>query len=347
MPGNLRAVAAFLTAMLSSMTACHGNEPLAVRVEPFTVAPAQTPMIYVWVKNQRDQAVAGRLSVELPGEWQVVPAKKEIQIAPGESQRVKFSSEQGANNASNRYPVHVTITNAEGTASRRQEVFCASAPYLRPEIDGRVEEWKDAIPVTFETAGKTTTVSTCWNRRAFSLLVAVEEEALWPQSASGPFDAVQFALAPEGAVTGTSPDDEAKRFEFLMVAGATGEGRVLQLAAPGMKLAQTAQSRSLEGLDVDGAELAVRHEADVTYYECSLPFGPMRAAIRPSEGRAFQFSLLVHDPDGASLRDLGQAAGLWPCQRNALAWSRFHGDSFGETPPYDSKTPWGFCSSKY
>ena len=321
-------------------------EPVAVRVEAFTVAPAQTPMVYVWVKNNGDEALKGSLSVDLPGDWQSVPEAAEIHIAPGESSRVTFSNERGANMASNRYPVVLTITSGGQTTIYRQEVFCASAPFFRPDIDGRIDDWKDAIPVTFKTKGKTTTVGTYWNRRAFSLMVAVEQNSLRPLTPEGPFDAVQFSLAPEGAATGTSPDDDAERFEFLLVAtGGAGQGRVLQLATPGMKLAQAAQS--LEGLDVEGAELAVRHEGGITYYECSIPFGPMRAAIRPSEGRAFLFSVLVHDPGGTGLRDLGQAAGLWPCQRNPLAWSRFQGDSFGDTPPYDSKTPWGFCSSKY
>ena len=52
-------------------------------------------------------------------------------------------------------------------------------------------------------------------------------------------------------------------------------------------------------------------------------------------------------PDGTSVRDWGQAAGLWPSQRNRLAWSRFPGDRFGDQPPFDNKTQWGMCSSKY
>jgi hypothetical protein len=73
----------------------------------------------------------------------------------------------------------------------------------------------------------------------------------------------------------------------------------------------------------------------------------MSARIRPSEGREFSFGLLVHDPDGTGLRDFGAAADLWPWQRNALAWSRWPGAKWPEQPPFDSKQPWGMCSSKY
>ncbi len=340
-------VATILIAALLLATFAPAAEPL-VWVEAFTIPPAHSPIFHVAVKNPGETPFVGAMSVELPGRWTAKPASVDLSLAPGESTRVTFSSEQGANVVANRYPVEVTITSQGETTRHRQEVFWAGTPYFSPEIDGRVEEWKDAIPVKFETEGKTTAVSTYWNRRRFSVMVAVEQEALRPLDASQPFDAVQFALAPDDAATGASVDDEAQRFEFLLVAtDKAGQGRVYQLAEPGMKLARAAEPRSLEGFEVEDAELAVRHEAGVTYYECSIPFRPMRAAIRPSEGRAYQFSMLVHEPGGTGLRDLGKAVGLWPCRRNPLAWSRFAGDSFGETPPYDSKTPWRFISSRH
>ena len=324
------------------------GEPPLVWVEAFTIPPAHSPIFHVAVKNPADEPLAGSMSVELPGAWTVVPETADLSLAPGETTRLTFDSEQGEYLASNRYPVEVTITARGETTTHRQVVFWAATPFFNPEIDGHIDDWKDAIPITFETAGKATTVATYWNRRRFSVMVAVEQDALRPPAGAGPFDAVQIALAADGAATGASPDDEAERFEFLLVAaGEGGEGTVYQLAEPGMELARAAEPRPLEGLAVEGAELAVRHEAGVTYYECSIPFGPMRAAIRPSEGRAYQFSVLVHDPGGAGLRDLGQAVGLWPSRRNPLAWSRFPGDSFTDTPPYDSKTPWRFISSKY
>ena len=84
-------------------------------------------------------------------------------------------------------------------------------------------------------------------------------------------------------------------------------------------------SRSTSRFDV-----AVSRTAGVTRYECSIPFGPMRDRIRPSEGREFCLSVLVHDCDGTGIRDWGQAAGLWSWQRNPLAWSRWQGDRWGK-----------------
>ncbi len=340
-------LAALLIAAALPATSAQAGEPL-VWVEAFTIPPAHSPIFHIMVKNPGEESLVGSMSVELPGRWTAVPAAVEVSLGPGESTRVTFSSEQGADVVANRYPVEVTIVHGGQSTTHRQEVYWAGTPFFSPEIDGRVEEWKDAIPITFKTDGQSTTVATYWNRRRFSVMVAVEQEALRPQDGAEPFDAVQISLAPDGAATGASPDEEAQRFEFLLAAAdGAGQGRVYQLAEPGMKLARAAEPRSLEGLEVEDAELVVRHEAGVTYYECAIPLGAMRAAIRPSEGRAYQFSVLVHDPGGTGLRDLGQAVGLWPCRRNPLAWSRFPGDSFGETPPYDSKTPWRFISSRH
>jgi len=85
----------------------------------------------------------------------------------------------------------------------------------------------------------------------------------------------------------------------------------------------------------------------VTYYECSIPFRLLRDRIRPSEGREFHLSVLVHDPGGTGIRDWGQAAGMGPPERNRLAWSLWQGAKWGDEPPFDNKTHWGLCSSKY
>jgi hypothetical protein len=114
-----------------------------------------------------------------------------------------------------------------------------------------------------------------------------------------------------------------------------------------MKLADARQQRALGPLVYDDAQVAISRREGVTYYECSIPFKLMRSEIRPSEGREFCLSLLVHDPDGTGLRDWGQAAGLPPSRRTWMAWSPWKGADWGEDPPLDNKVPWGLCSSKY
>jgi hypothetical protein len=124
-------------------------------------------------------------------------------------------------------------------------------------------------------------------------------------------------------------------------------GKCFRLAEPATRLGDVAKVRALAGLDYADAELAVRREGRTTYYECGLPMEPMRGQLQPSEGREFCLSLLVHDPDGTGLRDWGEAAGLWPWQRNRMAWSQWQGAKWGPQPPFDNKTAWGMCSSVY
>jgi hypothetical protein len=164
--------------------------------------------------------------------------------------------------------------------------------------------------------------------------------------AGEPFDALQLSISPTHEPTGTLPEQTAERYEFLF-AGTEGKGRCFLLATPETKLAEVGSERSLEPLAYNEAQVVVARRDGVTYYECAVPFSLMRERIRPSEGREFCLSLLVHDPDGTGIRDWGEAAGLWPWQRNPYGWSEWPGANWGDEPPLEPKSSWGLCSSKY
>ncbi|MBN2476453.1 MAG: hypothetical protein JXB62_17700 [Pirellulales bacterium] len=326
-------------------------DPVAIRVENLTVPPSTGPLVSVQVKNLLEQPYQAAVSIQGPSGWQIAPERRGVALAPGETRRVAFAIEKGRNLAANSYPFEVSADGAGTTVLRKQSVACASAPYYKPEIDGDPSEWKDAIPITFLISGKKTVISTYWNRRQFSMLVAVEEDRLSPYGQQPPpagFDAVQIAISPEDSATGSSQDQKAARFEFLLVAtGVANGGRCFQLASPETTLAEVARARDLAPLQYADAAVAVTREEGITYYECSIPFRSMREQIRPTEGREFFLSALVHDPDGTGIRDLGEALGLWPWQRSALAWSRWKGAAWNEKPPLDNKLRWGLCTSKY
>lgn len=327
------------------------EDPLSMRIESFGVAPAHSPPAAVVIKNHGQEPYQGTVRIKLPDGWQLSPAEQEVSLAAGESKRVVFMVKGGLIAESNRYRLVATVTGSGATVTHEQDVVAASAPYYKPTIDGATDDWDDAIPITWTAGGKKTVLGTYWNRRRFALLVAVEEDKLIPFQAEpgrGGFDAVQLALSPQSTTTGTSPDDEATRYEFLFASTGSGtDGRCFLLAEPGMKLSEGQTLRQLALLEYEDAEVAVARRDGVTYYECSLPFRPMRDRIRPSEGREFHLSVLVHDPDGTGVRDWGQAAGLGSCQRNRLAWSLWPGAKWGDHPPFDNKTEWGLCSSKY
>jgi len=182
----------------------------------------------------------------------------------------------------------------------------------------------------------------------------VEEDTLVPwraEAPKNPCDAIQLAISPSDTPTSTSPEEAAGRCEFLVAATGDSEGgrwkaRCSQLARPATKLAETQKPRDLAALVLSMVEAVVSRRDKVTYYECAIPLKSLDE-IKAAEGREFCFSVLVHDPDGSGLRDWGQAAGLWPSQRNRLAWSDWPGARWGKDPPFDNKTAWGLCSSKY
>jgi hypothetical protein len=343
-------ISCLLVALWTASSAA-ANGPLRVRIENFTVLPSSQPVLAVQIQNPTQRPFTGQVTAQLPDKWRIAPTEQPLTVQPGQLQRVTFSVQRGVDQPDNTYRLAVVLEGQQRKQVHQQQVHVASTPYFKPTIDGELADWKAAIPLTFTTGGRRTTVSTYWNRRAFSLLVAVSEDRWIPRnpgsSDQSSFDAVQFALASRDAQTGSQPQDEAERFEFLLVADASGEGQCLQLAQPGMPLAKSAESRSLDDLPQQRAELVVRRGDGVTYYECRLPWGSMRRVIRPSEGRSYRFSLLVHDPDGTGIRDLGQAVELWESQRSTLAWSRWAGAQWGQKPPLDSKVEWGFCSSRY
>lgn len=325
-----------------------GDEPVALRIQSLLVAPAHGPVARVSVRNLQARPYQGTVTLQGPAAWKIVPAAREIRLPPGETGQVDFNVERGVAVEANRYPFVVAAVAGGSRVERRQEIVCATAPYFKPVIDGDPADWKEALPLWFVVGGKRTAISTYWNRNQFCLLAAVEEDALTPYREGAAFDAVQVALASAGTKTGTSPDGESTRFEFLIAAtGSGGAGRCFQLSQPGQKLAAGAAARQLAPLAYEQAAVAVSRRGKTTYYECGLPFKPMREQIPPSEGREFCLSVLVHDPDGTGLRDLGAAVGLWPQERNRLAWSDWEGAKWRPEPPFDNKIEWGLCASKY
>ena len=334
------------SAMLASTTLGAAEPPVLIRVEPLTVPPATRPLVSVVVRNVSDHPCQGTLMITAADDWRIAPDTQSLELAALDERRFAFNIERARNVEVNQYPFTVVADVGGHQVRWEQTVFVASAPYSRVTVDGNRDEWKDAIPVSFEHAGRQTTVSTYWNRRRFCVLVAVQEEQHMHYAGpeGPPCDAVQLAIAPltpPDAAAGT-----AGRFEFLLAATANG-ARCFQLAAWDTPRELAAQPRALEPLVCDEAELAVVRDGLVTYYECSLPFSLVREAIVPDVGREFFLSVLVHDPDGTGPRDLGQAAGLWTDAYGAWTWSRWGPMARRDELPPGTRVRWGLCTSKY
>jgi hypothetical protein len=342
---NCVAVGVFFVAAGNTTFAHH----VVVRAENFTVPPATGPLTHVLARNLGDTECTVTVQPKFPDGWQWTPKHHTVTIEPGKLKSLPFTIEKAAAAESNRYPVELTVLDGSDKTVHRQDVVCASAPYFKPKIDGSFKDWSEAIPVTFTTAGKKTVVSTYWSRRYFYIYVQVEEDKRYSyKKGAARIDAVQFALAPKNAVTASAVTAKAQRYEFLIVdaSGLFAKDRCFCLIKPGVELSVAQQRRSLETLQLKKAQTVVKRQGTITHYECAIPFAVM-PAIKPDVGRQIALSVLVHDPDGTGIRDLGKAAGLWPGQRNWLAWCAWDLVKWSPDPPYDSKIEWGLCSSKY
>ena len=342
---NCVAAAIYFAAAGSTTFASH----VLVRAENFTVPPATGPLTHILARNTGDTECTITVQPKYPDGWQWTPKHRKVTIEPGRLIRLPFTIEKAANTESNRYPVELTVIDASGETVHRQDVVCASAPFFKPKIDGSFKDWSDAIPVTFTTAGSKTVVSTYWNKRYFYIYAQVEEKKLYSyKKKAQQIDAVQFALAPKNTVTPSKPTAKAQRYEFLIVnaSGLFARDKCFCLIKPGEDLSLTQQPRSLETLQLKEALTVVKRQGTITHYECAIPFAVM-PAIKPDVGREIALSVLVHDPDGTGIRDLGKAMGLWSQQRNWFAWCKWDPVKWSQEPPYDSKIEWGLCSSKH
>jgi hypothetical protein len=313
------------------------------------VTPSTGPVTHVRVRNTSDAAATVTIQPKFPEGWRWTPKQQRITLEANQLQRLPFAIEKATDVKANQYPVEIVVTTDAGRTVHQQTVVCASAPYFKPKIDGRFKDWSEAIPVSFTTGARKTVVSTYWNPKHFCIYVQVEEDELTGyKKGQAVTDAVQFALAPGQSATPSAASNPAQRYEFLMVKGAGmfAKDRCFCLIKAGTELGITQQPRSLEPLAFKEAQVVVKRQGKSTLYECARPWSAM-PSIRADVGREICLSFLVHDPDGTGLRDWGQATGLWPEQRNGLAWCPLVPLAGSKDIPFDSKVEWGLCSSKH
>jgi hypothetical protein len=301
-----------------------------VRCRNFLVNPSTGPVGEIDVRA--DEAWSGKLSVTPPEGWSIEPAAFDVALAAKACRLFSYRVVKARENAENAYAFTLAVA---GCGVRTQIVRTASAPYGKPKTDGKLgDEWRDAIPIHFVTQGKRTVVRAYWNEVFFHVAVEVEEQALVPSGKKredGAFDAAQLFIGPKGATT--------NRHEFLVEPAGKSRATCRRLAALG------APSGSEAG-GVPGATAAARHDGGVTVYEVALPLEAIDG-VRADAGREFAFSVLVHDPDGTGLRDLGAAMGRPEAERRArpACWTLWAGGCWAGAMPFDGGSEFGFCSS--
>jgi hypothetical protein len=332
---SIRAALSGFAAVAGCAVAAPVPAQVDVRLENFTVMPSTGPVVNAWIRNRSTQPLQATIRAQWPEGWKV-QSPPPVTLPAGAIGKAAFTIEKASDSQENVYPVTLEVEAGGKTDRTSQQVLVATAPYLKPKVDGQLDDWKDAVPIRFTTAGKATTVMTCWNRQQFCLAVCMEEET--------PGTAIQFALTPRRASDNGVAGNTSNRYEFLVLrSGTASEGGSL-LLKPGDDLNQAAQIRPLELLRCPEMQIAINHSGKTTICEIVLPLSLM-PELRATPGRTFGFSLLVHDADGNGLRDLGTVMRLWPDQRQPLSWCRWPGSYFGTEPPFDSNIEFGFSSS--
>jgi hypothetical protein len=190
-----------LLLLLALSSAVGADAQVRVRAQNFIVNPSTGPLTHIVVQNPTRRSVSGTLRVQFPDGWKVSPTERAIVLKPGETKKLPFAIEKGADVAANSYPVRIQF----GELNVQQHVVCASAPYFKPTIDGDLTEWKDSIPIA--CAG--TVVRTYWSSKQFALAVEVEEEKLTGKRG------VEFSLA---------ASEDGKRYAFFVGADGTCDG---------------------------------------------------------------------------------------------------------------------------
>ena len=299
-----------------------------VRCHSFIVNPSTGPVAEFDISSET--AWQGTLTLTPPDGWTLDPATHEISLQAGESKRIPYRVIKARETADNAYPFAIALS---GGATITQTIRAASAPYGKPKIDGKLDEWKDAIPIRFGSPGAQTTLRLYWNSTALCLAVEVEEAALVPsdkKTADGRFDALQLYIAPKGADT--------KRHEFLIEPISKSKAVCKRLASPD-------GTDYKDGVLLKNVDIAIRTGGGVTVYEMAIPRNILEG-LRVDTGSEFRFGLLVHDPDGAGLRDLGIVMNLPDSDRKSppTCWTLWNGGCW-DTPPYDGGTAFGFCTS--
>ena len=281
-----------------------------------------------------------------PTDWRIAPDSQPLELAAAAEKRLAFNIEKARNVAANVYPFTIQARVGDRLVRCEQSVFVATPPYSKATIDGRPDEWQDAIPVSFVQQDKRTTISTFWQRK---------RSACWSRSRSSSTSAMRVRTDRRAMRSswrsrpGTARSRRRADRPTLRVPVDVGGRRrqVFSTGRLGHAASGAGRRKALEPLECSDVETAIVRDGEVTYYECSLPFSLLREAIEPAEGREFFLSVLVHDPDGTGLRDLGRAAGLWPQPDDAQAWSRWRGMAAPLEPPLGNQVRWGLCTSKY
>jgi len=320
------------------------SNQLSIRACNVIVTPSTGPVTIIKIENKNNKPVSGKLKVTFPKNWQVNNNHQNFNIPARETKSLSFSITEAIDLAANKYPLKLELTIGEEKKIYNQTIVCATAPYYKPKIDGKLKEWKDSVPINFTCKNKNTKVQLYWNKKQFCLAIVVEEQKLIGTTNSTPkkqVDAIQFALSPANSKT-AKINTPSNRYEFLAIAGqGWKKDKCYTLLKYGEKVQLT---KKLENAETKDAKIKVTRKKQQTIYEIAIPMKQLKK-LKASAGREFNFSLLVHDPDGTGIRDLGSIMNLDPNKKTTNNWTSWKNSKLNNKKTFNNKIEFGFSSS--
>lgn len=147
-PGGFAKV---LTALRSARI--DGIEPLHKVVHDFTQPIAAQPSLQLELTNVLNRPVAGTLAVQVDG-LTLDQAEQALELLAHETRTISLRVTAGTATPDNRYPLSMVFdAGADGRSEHREDLRVNWIARKTPVIDGKLDDWGDAIPLTMTSGG--------------------------------------------------------------------------------------------------------------------------------------------------------------------------------------------------
>ena len=140
-----------------------GYEPIEKRCYDFTAPIASKPTMRLELRNILNRPVSGALSVAIPGLQLDYP--KQVDFAAHEMKVIEVKVTGGEANPANLYPMELRFDAGQGLVAEHREDMRVNWISRRTiTVDGKLDDWKDAIPQPMQVAeaAKATITEKAW-----------------------------------------------------------------------------------------------------------------------------------------------------------------------------------------
>jgi hypothetical protein len=130
-----------------------GYEPVEIIASDMTNRIEQKPVLNLKITNILNRSIKGSLTVKLGNLKVSVPLA--ISLKGNETQIIPVRVLEGTSVANNTYPLEVNFdAGSDGFAYHSEDMHVNFISKLTINVDGKLDDWKDALPQTVRSSGK-------------------------------------------------------------------------------------------------------------------------------------------------------------------------------------------------